>query len=62
MSDTTLTASTSGTSTLAECIHRFDPELVLTCVDQKVFNDANGIKLMENLAVTDDDLNIDQLK
>lgn len=57
MPDTTLTATTSGSATLAECIQRSDPELVLTSVGRKAFNDANAIQLIEKLAVADD-LNI----
>lgn len=54
MLDTTLTATASGTATLAEFIKRSNPDLVLTSVGRKLFNEANGIQLIEKLAVSDD--------
>jgi len=54
MLDTTLTATTSGTATLEEFIQRSNPDLVLTSVGRTLFNDANGIQLIEKLSVSDD--------
>jgi len=39
-------------------IQRSNPQLVLTTVSLKLFNDVNGIQLIEKLAIPADDLNV----
>lgn len=52
MPDTALTDPPSR-SLLADCITRFDGDILLTSVNRIAFSDATGIQFIQRLAVPD---------
>lgn len=52
MPDTAL-ATGSFSSSLVQCIQRFDNDMAITSVGRNAFSDTNGIQYIRKLAVVD---------